>query len=409
MDTQANPAGSAQTTASEIMFPPQARCPGCRGTAVTRITGLSRVPVHSVLLLPSAREAKTFPRGNLVLGYCSHCGLVSNYRYDASLQHYGSRCEESQGYSGTFAAFQRELALRLVDRYALRRKRILEIGCGKGDFLSLLCELGDNDGVGFDPAFIPDRLRTPRKGRARFIQDFYSEKYAGMEADFICCQMTLEHIHPVADFVTSLRKAIGANTETLVFIQVPDAVRILRACAFEDIYYEHCSYFTSASLRNVFTVNGFAVIDATSEFEGQYITLTAKPAIGSRKADWYDPGEIGTLALGFETRVRNRMERWRSFIGSVGLHGRRAVLWGSGSKAVSFLTGLNVDQEVHSVVDVNPHRHGSFVAGTGHAIISPEQLADVDPDVVIVMNAVYCGEIHDMLARMGLKPRILHL
>ena len=42
--------------------------------------------------------------------------------------------------------------LDLIRRYDLRGKEVIEIGCGKGEFLSLLCEVGDNRGVGFDPA-----------------------------------------------------------------------------------------------------------------------------------------------------------------------------------------------------------------------------------------------------------------
>lgn len=409
MDQQTLQTNVSLTGASQDIFPVGAQCPGCRGCKITRITGLSRIPVHSVLLLPTAQEACGFQRGNLVLGFCHDCGLVSNYQYDASLQHYGSRCEESQGYSGTFAAFQRELALRLVERYSLHRKRILEIGCGKGDFLSLLCELGDNDGIGFDPAFVPDRLRVPQNGRVRFVQDFYGEKYADIAADFVCCQMTLEHIHPVADFVTTLRKAIGPNRETVVFIQVPDATRILRTCAFEDIYYEHCSYFTPASLQNVFAVCGFEMVDATVEFEGQYITLAAKPAANEGRRNWCSPDDTGALALGFEDRLRDRTQRWRSFLESSNVRGKRVVLWGSGSKAVSFLTGLNIGREVLAVVDVNPHRHGSYVAGTGHAIIAPAKLREIRPDLVLVMNAVYCKEIREALADMGLTPKLLHI
>ena len=40
------------------------------------------------------------------------------------------------------------------ERYGLRKKRILEIGCGKGEFLEQICEMGDNQGV--DVAFLRD-------------------------------------------------------------------------------------------------------------------------------------------------------------------------------------------------------------------------------------------------------------
>ena len=59
--------------------------------------------------------------------------------------------------------------------------------------------------------------------------------------------------------------------------------------------------------------------------------------------------------------------------------GKTVALWGSGSKAVSYLTTLGVTDEVQAVVDINPHKHGKFLAGTGHEIVAPEALRQLRP------------------------------
>ena len=51
------------------------------------------------------------------------------------------------------------------------------------------------------------------------------------------------------------------------------------------------------------------------------------------------------------------------------------VVWGSGSKAVGYLTTLGLRDEIAAVVDINPHKHGKFLAGTGHEIVGPDALA----------------------------------
>ena len=122
---------------------------------------------------------------------------------------YSTDCEESQQFSPTFNEFSRRLAKYLIEKYDLHYKEIMEIGCGKGEFLTLLCDLGENRGVGFDPAYVKARDTSKTAERITFIQDFYSEKYAGYQADFVCCKMTLEHIHPTAQFVSMVRRAIG--------------------------------------------------------------------------------------------------------------------------------------------------------------------------------------------------------
>jgi ABC-type Fe3+-hydroxamate transport system substrate-binding protein len=60
-------------------------------------------------------------------------------------------------------------------------------------------------------------------------------------------------------------------------------------------------------------------------------------------------------------------------------------------------------------VDINPYRQGTFMAGTGQAIVAPEYLKSYRPDIVIVMNSVYREEIRHNLSQMKLNPAILAL
>ena len=127
------------------------------------------------------------------LALCSECGLITNVAFDARLTDYSTDYESTQQFSPTFRSFNHELARNLIDRYDVRGKTIIEIGCGQGEFLSLLCELGDNRRIGFDPAYAGRTSRGDSE-RLTFVQDFYSEKYAAYCADLYCCKMMLEHI-----------------------------------------------------------------------------------------------------------------------------------------------------------------------------------------------------------------------
>jgi hypothetical protein len=83
------------------------------------------------------------------------------------------------------------------------------------------------------------------------------------------------------------------------------------------------------------------------------------------------------------------------------------VIWGSGSKGVSFLTGVTgAAESVAYAVDINPYRRGYFMPGTGQEIVGPAQLSEIRPDVVVVMNSVYVPEIKAMLAELGLNPEL---
>jgi hypothetical protein len=58
-------------------------------------------------------------------------------------------------------------------------------------------------------------------------------------------------------------------------------------------------------------------------------------------------------------------------------------------------------------VDINPHKHGHFMPGSGHEVRSPESMPEIRPDVVIVMNEIYEDEIRRQLLGLGLEPEIL--
>jgi SAM-dependent methyltransferase len=387
-------------------------CPSCGTAGMEPFFALEGVPTNSCILLGTRAEALAYPRGNIELAFCHGCGFISNMAFNPGLTEYSGRYEETQGFSETFNAFHRELAQRIIARYDLYNKNVLEIGCGKGEFLALLAELGDNRGVGFDPGYHDERLADAGSRQLRFVKDFYSEKYADYQADFVCCKMTLEHIHPTSQFVATVRSAIGNRHDTMVFFQIPEVTRIIRNCAFEDIYYEHCSYFSAGSLGRLFRRNGFDVLGLSTEYAGQYLTIEAKPARGIPTPPLEVEDDLAFLAQyvsEFPTKCHAKLDDWRRLLLDTARHGRKVSLWGSGSKGVSFLTTLGLGSCIEFVVDINPYRHGFFMPATGQRIVAPDFLKEYRPDVVIIMNAVYRDEIANNLDRMSVQAELVTL
>ena len=83
------------------------------------------------------------------------------------------------------------------------------------------------------------------------------------------------------------------------------------------------------------------------------------------------------------------------------------MIWGAGSKAVAFLTTTGIAPEIEFLVDVNPHKAGKFLPGTGHTVIAPEQLREYQPGVVVAMNPVYIDEIRQRLASIGVSADVI--
>jgi len=401
------------------MQPVSHPCPSCGQSDMLVFYEVEGVPVNSVLLVSSRQEALDFQRGDIRLAVCPACGFIANIAFDEALTQYSARYEATQGYSPTFNKFHRALAQELIDRYDLHGQDVIEIGCDKGDFITMLAEMGNNRGVGFDPAYVPGRHPSPAADRLTFIADFYGEKYTDYHADFICCKMTLEHIPNVGEFIATIRRSIGDRPDTTIFFQIPNARYVLCDVAFWDIYYEHCSYFTKGSLARLFRQAGFEVRDLWTAYDDQNLMIEARPASApspsgreSTAEDHAAPGEESAaetvdMVRYFVEHYGAKRNQWRAALAEWQAAGKRVVLWGGGSKGVAFLTtlGQSID-DIAYAVDINPIKHGTFMAGTGQEIVAPEFLREYRPDVVVIMNPVYRAEVTADLSALGLSPQI---
>lgn len=384
-------------------------CPSCGTAAVEVFYTVDDVPTNSVLLLESADEATSITRGDVRLGFCRACGHIHNTAFDPKLTEYSGRYESTQGYSGTFNAFHRRLAEDMIDRFGLHGREIIEIGCGNGEFLVLLCELGENSGLGFDPAYLPDRVPVRDDTEIDFVADFYSQRYGDRQADFVVCKMTLEHIIDSGDFIATVREAIGDRLDTMVCFQIPNARYVIGDLAFWDVYYEHCSYFTHGSLARLFRRSRFDVFDLWTDYDDQYLMVAACPTTEPTEPSIDAENDLDVVTAEverFTTEVPRRLDEWRRRLTDLRADGRTVVLWGGGSKGVAFLTTLGVGEEVAAAVDINPNKAGTYMAGSGHRIVGPDELVELDPDVVIVMNPVYRDEIAADLEARGLAPEL---
>jgi len=118
----------------------------------------------------------------------------------------------------------------------------------------------------------------------RIVSHYYSHRYSDVPADIICCRHVLEHIQDPLSF---LRGLVGSNKarDPVYFFEVPDFSWSLLESAFWDVYHEHCTYFSSTSLRFLFSVSGFRVLQIRNGFYGQYLLLELE-----RYASFVTPG-----------------------------------------------------------------------------------------------------------------------
>ena len=368
------------------------------------------MPVFCNLIWKEKQAAQNCAKGDIKLAFCSNCGFIVNIAFDPAKLKYTEAYECSLDFSPRFQNYAKSLAERLIKRHDIRHKRIIEIGCGKGDFLLLLCELGDNYGTGFDPSYVYRPEHGKYNNQVEFIQDYYSERYKDYQGDFIVCRHTLEHIPCPTTLLTTLRQTIGNHFNSRIFFEVPNALDTFCNLAIWDIIYEHCCYFTPISLSYAFSRCGFRVDEIVEEYRGQFLALEAYPSTetgNSREEFTQAVTQLKDDILTFSIKFQSKVNFWKKKLQEIANKNQRVVLWGAGSKGVTFLNIFNTQKQIEYIVDINPNKQGKYIAGTGQKIVTPNFLLDYQPDFVIVMNPIYESEIRKTLENLNLFPELI--
>lgn len=378
-------------------------CPLCGAGAQVPVLHLNGMPGLCNAFWPSEDSARGAPRGDIDLRFCPTCGLLHNAGFVEGLASYSPEYENSIHFSPVFQGYIDDLATRLVNRYDLRGKEIVEIGCGSGDFLAALCRIGDNRGVGYDPSHDPSRA-AESGGRVTISADPYP--LHGTTARFVTSRHVLEHVPDPAGLVSAVRASLGDRDDAIVYFEVPDATYMLEEAAIWDVIHEHCSYFTRQTLVWLFERAGFEVLDAGRSLGDQYLWIEARPVpVPTVAPPPPDTSEVAALVRRFQADFGAIVDGWQEKLAA--MDPARVAVWGAGAKGVMFLNLVDPASTIRRVVDINPHKQGRHLPVCGQRIEAPGSLTTDAPAAVVVMNPLFTEEIRRALAEHGIDAELL--
>lgn len=387
-----------------------AACPVCESTEHLPLLFLENVPVMCNTLFSSPEEAKNARVHDIELCCCCHCSHIHNIRFDPDRLEYRQGYENSLFYSPRYREYAEGQAQRLITTYALRGKRVVDIGCGNGEFLQLLHRAGKCMGIGFDPTLGPDADAASQQTGIRLIADTFPENFPE-QGDLYVARHVLEHLHEPVVLLQNIHNAMG-TAGSVLYLELPDGEHLLTTCSVWDIIYEHYSSFTPRSLMYILERTAFSVNRLQSDFQGQYLAVDAAASAGPGQPSPLHYGKKKTddlfaAAEKFAGDCRKKIEQEQNMLEKEQQAGKRMVVWGAGSKGITFLNQMNSMADIAYVADINPQKQGKYIPGTGQQVVAPEFLSVYKADIILIANEIYRDEIIKSVMQLDISPQFI--
>ena len=371
------------------------QCPCCAGSNTAYAFSTSPMPVAAALLVFNAEESCNLPKRSLDLWHCSTCGFLWNISFESALVRYDCYYEGTQIHSPHFVRYLDELANIWAARFSPETRRVIEVGCGQGEFLEALSSQITAKLIGYDPAI----REGPRyKNIEMHATSLPNPSTTSQRADIILSRMTLEHIDNPVEFLAQKQRWL--TPQGIMAVQVPNAARTFAQAEVCELQYEHVNYFTPAALIALVERLGLKLVISEVDYADQHLSIFAQHSTSLA----VQPVEAQVLSI---DKLRQKQllfgANWHTRLQAANQAGQKVWLWGAGSRATAFCANLPDPSLIAGAIDLNPARQGSFVPGVNIQTYTPDHLAGQSNLCIVVMNSVYLKEISENLASMNCK------
>lgn len=328
---------------------------------------------------PDAQTVGADAGADLDIFQCSGCGLI---QLAAEPVPYYREVIRAAGISPVLCEAKHLQFSDLIERFGLRGKKVIEIGCGRGEFLSILHQLPvEAHGIEFSE----ETVRHCQASGLRVSQGYpaaAADDFAGAPFDAFFLLMFLEHMPDPIGSLRAIRHQLAPGAVGL--IEVPNFDMMVRNRLFSEFIADHLLYFSHETLVSTLQWSGFEVIEKEELRDAYVISVVV------RKRGPLDLSEFSQC----QTEISRQL---RDFIAN--FPAGRVAVWGAGHQALAVLSLAGIADSIRYVVDSAPFKQGKLTPATHLPVVPPEMLKSDSVDAVIVMAGGYSSEVAGIIAR----------
>lgn len=357
--------------------------------------------------IPGKEEVSADKGIDLRLCQCPNCGLV---QFDCEPVTYYKDVIRSGGFTTTMVNLRRNQYGHLIDHYGLRGKKLLEAGCGQGEFLTVLSEFS------VEPYGIENRESLVKLAREKGLRVW--KQFA--EAGEILNPDEGEGLSPYDGFLSfnflehqprpvEMLRCIYENLteEGVGLITVPSLEYILKYNGYYELIRDHIAYYTFDTLRFVAEEAGFSVMEEELVNRDTLSVIVKKrkegePFFGHKKSfELLDASGLleSQKAIGDEIEsLTTRLHK----------QGKRLAIWGASHQGFTLAATTSAGDFAEYIIDSAPFKQGKFAPASHVPIVAPSHFEEHQADAILIVAPGYTEEIADnILNKFGWNVEVL--
>lgn len=379
------------------------KCPICKSERGEKLRTINMYKMGEENPLPHSYD----------VACCSQCGFtyadvaVSQKEYDEYYRNcnmYAHNASLKMKAEERLAEFE-QVYILFADKID-EDTRILDIGCGNGDFLEYLQhERGTKKGLcGLDPSEEAVAI-LKEKGIDGICSGIFDPVNTQKKEvyDVVLSMGVIEHIYDLENYIYQITQYMRKDKKSFFLCVCPSVEGFEKNLYAIPNYFnqEHINYFSKESLDNLlnqfqlFRVNENVYVDIGNESNQEQVIMALYEMRNKTHKLQYD-GVSGTTIKNYFKKVAGKERQLEQSVRELLAISKRLVIWGCGAYAMQIISQYpELIEKAECFVDNNPAKQGIKIGDK--IVCSPEEIKNIEGSVIAVCSMMNVSDIKNQI------------
>ena len=328
--------------------------------------------------IPTKEELSNDKGIQLQLVECKYCGLI---QIPTKPVHYYKKVIRAGGGTTTMLNLRNKQYAEFMNRFNLKGKKILEVGCGKGEFLKIWRGY-DVRAVGIE--YDQDSVTKARNEGLEVYKKYADEAETQLpEAPYDAFVQFnfLEHQPYPNDMLRCIYNNLTEDGVGLV--TVPSLEYILKYDGYYELIKDHIAYYSEETLKFLFQKNGFEIVDCHTVNRDTHSIMV-------RKRKYAD---VSSWKENFDSLKKELLDYVDGYVNQ----GKKVAVWGASHQGFTLISSLGLSDKISYIIDSAPFKQGKYAPVSHVPIVDRKQYFKEPVNSILIVAPGYTDEIASII------------